>query len=86
MTSNSSALSLETIIDWIQSKIKSDDLQVNGSTELIKQNLLNSIEFLELVSYLEDQCDIELDPDLLVPENFDTPEAVYNMVVSTLNS
>ena len=86
MTSNSSALSLETIIDWIQSKIKSDDLQVTGSTELIKQNLLNSIEFLELVSYLEDQCDIELDPDLLVPENFDTPEAVYNMVVSTLNS
>ena len=71
---------LDSLLPWLGGKIQGTDREINAKTELITENLLDSMEFLELVSFLEEQFNIELDPDILTPENFKTPTDIANMV------
>ena len=73
------------LLPWLASKIQDKKQDLNPGTELITQNLLDSMEFLELVSYLEEKYSIELDPDVLTPENFKTPTDIARMVCNTIN-
>jgi acyl carrier protein len=55
--------------------------EVTPDTELIARGILDSIEILNLVSYLEENFGIALPIDEFVPENFETPRAIANLVV-----
>ena len=80
MTQTNPKQILDSILPWLSSKVQDTNREIDAGTELIKENLLDSMEFLELVSFLEETFNIELDPDLLTPENFNTPSDIANMV------
>ena len=76
---------LDEILPWLNEKIQIKKEGVAPATELITENLIDSMEFLELVSFLEEKFNIELDPDVLTPENFKTPLTVASMVAASLD-
>jgi acyl carrier protein len=55
--------------------------EVTAETELIACGILDSIEILNLVSFLEEHFGIALPIDEFVPENFATPRAIANLVM-----
>ena len=50
-------------------------------TTLIDDEILDSFSILSLVSEIEDAFDIEVEPVELVAENFNSAEALWNMIL-----
>ncbi len=55
-------------------------LNYETETRLIDDGLLDSFSILSLVSELEDEFVIEITPVDLVPVNFNSAEAMWNMI------
>ena len=51
-----------------------------ADTALIEQGILDSIEILNLVAFLEERFDIALPIESFVPENFATPNAIATLI------
>ena len=49
---------------------------------LIKDGILTSLKIFSLVSALENEFDIEIGPDKLLPENFETVDSIEQLVAS----
>ncbi|HEY7693145.1 MAG TPA: acyl carrier protein [Gaiellaceae bacterium] len=54
--------------------------RVTARDDLLDDGLLDSAGLAQLVSYLEEQFDIEIDDEELVPANFRTTEAIADLV------
>jgi len=50
-------------------------------TTLIDDHILDSFSILSLVSEIEDAFDIEVLPAELIPENFNSAESLWNMIL-----
>lgn len=63
----------------ILNEIKPD---VDFSTEkgLIDNAILDSFDIVQLIQELKDTFDIEISPAEIIPENFNSAEALWNMV------
>ncbi|WAT18950.1 phosphopantetheine-binding protein [Aurantiacibacter sp. MUD11] len=48
------------------------EITVEGDTELLSSGLLDSLQLFMLVSYIEDEMGIAVDPDDITPGNFET--------------
>ena len=51
-----------------------------SSDKLVTDKIIDSIDMTSILSELEDTFDIEIDMEYIVPENFDSVEAMWNMV------
>ena len=51
-----------------------------NETDLIGNHILDSLKIVQLVGTLNDEFDIEITPIDIVPENFRTVNAIYEMV------
>jgi acyl carrier protein len=71
---------MSRIIPWLQENVRSPGLVIAPDTDLIAQNLLDSMDLLRLVSFLEDGFGVALDPDQLVPENFTSATRIAALV------
>lgn len=49
-------------------------------TDLIGSHILDSLKIVQLVGELNDEFDIDITPIDIVPENFKTVNAIYEMV------
>lgn len=49
-------------------------------TDLIGSHILDSLKIVQLVGELNDEFDIEITPIDIVPENFKTVNAIYELV------
>ena len=49
-------------------------------TELVDSGILDSMAIIQLVARLADEYDVESTPVDLVPENFNSAEAIYALV------
>ena len=49
-------------------------------TELISGGMLDSITLVSLISLLEDKYDVEITMDYIVPENFESVKAIWNLI------
>lgn len=49
-------------------------------TTLIDDEILDSFAILSIVSELEDTFDVEVTPVEIIPENFNSAQALWNMV------
>lgn len=58
------------------------DINYEKETKLIDDELLESIDIIELISVLMDQFNIELDADDVEPENLNSLDAICDLVSS----
>lgn len=56
------------------------DILANRDCNLIDEEILDSLSIMTLVVRLETEYDIEIDPDEIAPENFESVDAIWQMV------
>lgn len=56
------------------------DVDYENCTSLIDDELLDSFAILSIVSELEDAFDVEITPVDIIPENFNSAQALWEMV------
>ena len=57
-------------------------IQFEGRTDLVSSGDLDSFDIISLVSELNDSLDIDIPVEAIVPENFDSLEAIQKLVDS----
>ncbi|MCF2669195.1 phosphopantetheine-binding protein [Faecalicatena contorta] len=57
------------------------DVDYENCTTLIDDELLDSFAILSIVSELEDAFDVEITPVDIIPENFNSAQALWEMVL-----
>ena len=69
-------------MDKILSILKESNnlIDYTKETALITDALLDSLELMEIISELEDAFDIEIGMEEIVPENFNSAEAILKLV------
>jgi acyl carrier protein len=70
---------LLVVTDWLAG-LPTGQAPVMADTALIEQGILDSIEILNLVAFLEERFAITLPVEEFVPENFSTPAAIAALV------
>ena len=56
----------------IENFLFGDQNAFNSNTSFLEENIIDSIGFMELVSFLEDTFEITINDDELIAENLDT--------------
>ena len=69
---------METVLQILH-EINSD-IDSSNQDDLIDSGLLNSLDIMGLISDLEDAFDIEISMEEVIPENFNSAEAIYALV------
>ena len=69
---------MERIIELLQ-EIK-EDIDYENEASLIDDELLDSFDILQLISALDEEFDISIPAAMIVPQNFNNVEALWNMV------
>ena len=57
-----------------------DTVNWEDDTALIDDRILDSFGVISLISELEDQFEIEIDASEIVPENFNSADAMWKMI------
>ena len=60
------------------------DQHIQDQTSFINSHILDSTGFIELISYLEEQFEIRVTDDEMVPDNLDSLEKIEDFVSSKL--
>ena len=69
---------LERVIELLQ-EIK-EDIDYENETALIDDELLDSFDILQIISALDEEFDISIPAAMIIPQNFNSAEALWNMV------
>ncbi len=69
---------METILE-ILAEVK-PGLDLSSETELVDSGILDSMAIIQLVARLSDEFDVEITPVDLVPENFNSVQAIEAMI------
>ncbi|NLP36981.1 MAG: acyl carrier protein [Firmicutes bacterium] len=56
------------------------DVDFSAETNLIDDDILDSFDIITLVGELNDTFEIEIGPQHLLPENFNTVAAIINLI------
>ena len=48
---------------------------------LIEEEVLDSFDIVNLVTRINDEFDVEITPSDLIPENFESAEAIYKLIL-----
>lgn len=56
------------------------DIDYDSETQLVEDGLFDSLEVMSIVSDLEDVFHIEIDPDDVVAENFNSVKTILKIV------
>ncbi len=74
----------EQIIDIIVRLTDYDNLRTNPNIDLIEEDILDSLAFIELISELEDQFDIEIQPTQVPNYTWNKVDNIVKMVESKM--
>lgn len=69
---------MEELIDIL--KDVRDDVDFENCTTLIDDGILNSFDILQIISALNDEYDISIPASEIIPKNFNSAKALYEMV------
>lgn len=67
-----------TIIEILSALNKNVDFE--NENHIIDNGLIDSFSIIRLVSMLEDEFDVEITASDLIPENFNSVDAIANMI------
>ncbi|MBQ0005586.1 MAG: acyl carrier protein [Clostridiales bacterium] len=68
----------------IMSEIK-PDVDFETATTLIDDDLIDSLDIISIVSEVNDVFDVEIDVNDLLPENFNSAEALFELITKLQN-
>lgn len=57
-----------------------DSLDYMNEDGLIDNELIDSVELMQLIAEIEDAYDISIDMEDIIPENFNSVEAMYKLI------
>ncbi len=57
-----------------------DDIDFANASDLVSGKILTSFDIIQLISTLDDEYDISIPANEIVPANFDTAEAIFALV------
>lgn len=60
------------------------DLVEDMDRDLLASDILDSYDIVKLVVALEEEFEIEIDAELVTPENFQTANSIVNLVKSVI--
>ncbi len=69
---------LGVVRDFVEHKRGKSAEAIGAHTALLQDGYLDSFALVELIAELEKQLAIELPDGSLIPEDFETPEVLYN--------
>ena len=69
---------MDRLLEILEEILPGEDIE-NCDT-LVDDNILDSFPIISLVAELEEEYDITISPAELVPENFNSAEALWEMV------
>lgn len=67
----------EQIISYLMKEIEG---YRNENDELVDSGLLDSLKLMELISFIEDNYNIEIDIDDIEPETFNTVNSIVSLI------
>jgi acyl carrier protein len=76
------------IIRWLttrQAEMNGAEIKINADTDLLAGGLLDSLDFLHLITFIEDEYSVQIPVELLAPENFATAR-VAGETVENINA
>ena len=77
----------QTVINWIKSVQKdAGSVDISADTVVAEQKLLDSLQIMDLVMFLETSYQINIPLDALTETNFSSPRAISDMVASLLDN
>ena len=56
------------------------DVDFENETKLIDDEILDSFDIISIVSEINDEFDVDINVEDLLPENFNTVEAIYELI------
>jgi acyl carrier protein len=80
MTNRKAAVINEKIRSYVLEETFAEDGQINNQTLIFKEGYFDSMGFVRLVSYLENEFGIKISDDDLVEQNFESINAISNFV------
>lgn len=69
----------QTIRNFLTTLMKKD-VHVGDDDSLLAAKLIDSLKFIELIMFVEEQYQVTFDSDDLTPDNFDTINAIVNLL------
>jgi acyl carrier protein len=69
---------LGVIRNFVETKRGKPAAAIGAHTALLQDGYLDSFALVELIAELEQQLKIELPDGSLIPEDFETPQVLYN--------
>lgn len=57
------------------------DVDFMNETKLIDDGIIDSFDIIAIVSELNDEFDVQIPIDELEPDNFNTVEAIYELII-----
>ena len=57
-----------------------EDIDYANETALIDDELLDSFDILQLISAIDDEFNVSIPAAMIVPQNFNSVESLWNMV------
>lgn len=69
---------MERLIELLK-EIK-EDIDYENETALIDDELLDSFDILQIISAIDDEFDVAIPAAMIIPQNFNSVEALWNMV------
>jgi acyl carrier protein len=85
MTTRDAPTLRKLVIDWLDDNYHFGDaakLITEDELSFLKNGILDSLGFVQLVLYLEDQLHIKIDRAKLTPENFDSLGKIVRYVTA----
>jgi acyl carrier protein len=80
MTNRKAAVINEKIRSYVLEETFAEDGKINNQTLIFKEGYFDSMGFVRLVSYLENEFGIKISDDDLVEQNFESINAISNFV------
>ena len=69
---------MEELIKLLSETIEGVDFE--NEDRLMTDKVISSIDLTEIIAEIEDHYDIEIDMEYLIPENFESAQAMLNMI------
>ena len=57
-----------------------EDVDFETTEDLVDEGILDSLDIVTLVTEINDAFDVSIPPEELVPENFNSAKAIYELI------